>query len=144
MSVDLGPRWSYDMVDWLHQQKGMFSHDDVTKWKHFPRYWPFVRRIHRWSVNSPHKGQWCGGLMFSLICAWTNGWVNNRDTGDLRCYRAQHDVTIMTFPCPNIKLQDAWSKWEFDQFLMRCIIAKIFYINRYLKWSVATDSGVLV
>ena len=23
-------------------------HDDVTKWKHFPRYWPFVRGIHRW------------------------------------------------------------------------------------------------
>ena len=22
-------------------------HDDVIKWKHFPRYWPFVRRIHR-------------------------------------------------------------------------------------------------
>ena len=22
-------------------------HDDVTKWKHFPRYWPFVRAIHR-------------------------------------------------------------------------------------------------
>ena len=25
----------------------MTSHDDVIKWKHFPRYWPFVRRIHR-------------------------------------------------------------------------------------------------
>ena len=22
-------------------------HDDVIKWKHFPRYWPFVRGIHR-------------------------------------------------------------------------------------------------
>ena len=33
------------------------GHDDVIKWKHFPRYWPFVRRIHRSSVNSPHKGQ---------------------------------------------------------------------------------------
>ena len=30
-------------------------------------------------VNSPHKGQWCGALMFSLICAWTNGWINNRE-----------------------------------------------------------------
>ena len=29
-------------------------HDDVTKWKHFSRYWPFVRGIHRWTVNSPH------------------------------------------------------------------------------------------
>ena len=23
-------------------------HDEVIKWKHFPRYWPFVRGIHRW------------------------------------------------------------------------------------------------
>ena len=30
-------------------------HDDVIKWKHFPRYWPFVRGIHRSPVNSPHK-----------------------------------------------------------------------------------------
>ena len=44
-------------------------HDDVMKWKHFPRYWPFVRGIHRSPVNSLHKGQWRGALMFSLICA---------------------------------------------------------------------------
>ena len=59
-------------------------HDDVIKWKHFPRYWPFVRGIHRSPVNSPHKGQWRGALMFSLICLWINGWVNNREAGDLR------------------------------------------------------------
>ena len=47
------------------------SHDDVIKWKHFPRYWPFVRRIHRSPVNSPYKGQWRGALMFYLICVWT-------------------------------------------------------------------------
>ena len=39
------------------------------KWKHFPRNRPFVRDIHRSPVNSPHKGQWRGALMFSLICA---------------------------------------------------------------------------
>ena len=41
-------------------------YDDVIKWKHFPRYWPFVRGIHRSPVNSPHKGQWRGALMFFL------------------------------------------------------------------------------
>ena len=46
-------------------------HNDVIKWKHFQRYWPFVRGIHRSSVNSPHKGQWRGALIFSLISAWT-------------------------------------------------------------------------
>ena len=40
-----------------------FQHDDVIKWKHFPRYWPFGRRSHRSPVNSPHKGQWRGALM---------------------------------------------------------------------------------
>ena len=57
-------------------------HDNVIKWKHFSRYWPFVRGIHRSPGNSPHKDQWRGALMFSLICAWINGWVNNREAGD--------------------------------------------------------------
>ena len=70
-------------------------HDDVIKWKHFPRYWPFVRGIHRFPVNSPHKGQWRGALMCSLICVWINGWVNNGKAGDLRGYRAHYDVTVM-------------------------------------------------
>ena len=74
-------------------------HDDVIKWKHFPRYWPFVRGIHRSPVNSPHKGQWRGALMFSLICVWINGWVNNREAGDLRHYRAHYGVTVMHFNC---------------------------------------------
>ena len=70
-------------------------HDDVIKWKHLPRYWPFVRGIHRSPVNSPHKGQWRGALMLSLICLWRNGWVNNREAGDLRRYHAQYDVIVM-------------------------------------------------
>ena len=48
----------------------------------------FVRGIHRWPVNSPYKGQWRGALLFSLICAWTNGWVNNREAGDLSRHRS--------------------------------------------------------
>ena len=70
-------------------------HDDVMKWKHFPRYWPFVREIHRSPVNFPHKGQWRGALMFSLIYAWINDWVNNREAGDLRPYRGHYDVIVM-------------------------------------------------
>ena len=70
----------------------VFSHDDVIKWKHFPRYWLFVRGIHRSPVNSPHKGQWRGALVFPLICARINGWVNNGDAGDLRHHRAHYDV----------------------------------------------------
>ena len=70
-------------------------HDDVIKWKHFPRYWPFVRGIHRSPVNSPHKGQWRGAFVFSLICAWINGWVTNHEAGDLGRHRAHYDVIVM-------------------------------------------------
>ena len=72
------------------------EHDYVIKWKHFPRYWPFVRVIHRSAVNFPHKGQWREALMLSLICIRINGWVNNREAGDLRRYRAYYDVTVMS------------------------------------------------
>ena len=71
------------------------DHDDVIKWKHFPRNWPFVRRIPRSPVNSPHKGQWRGALMFTLICARINGWVSTREAGDLRRYRPHFDVIVM-------------------------------------------------
>ena len=74
------------------------KHDDVIKWKHFQRHWPFVREIHRSPVNSPHKGQWRGALMFSLICACINGWVNNREAGELRRHRAHYDVIAMMHP----------------------------------------------
>ena len=43
----------------------------------------------------PHKGQWRGALMFSLICAWINVWVNNREAGDLRRHRGHYDVNVM-------------------------------------------------
>ena len=77
-------------------------HDDVIKLKYFPRYWPFVRGIHRSPVNSPRKGQWCGALMFSLICAWINDWVNNLGAGDLRRHRAHYDVIVMVLYSSNI------------------------------------------
>ena len=56
---------------------------------------PFVRGIRRSPVNSPHKSQWRGALMFSLICAWTNSWVNNREAGDLRHHCAHYNVIVM-------------------------------------------------
>ena len=80
---------------WYGGPSVSWFHDDVIKWKHFPRYWPFVRGIHRSLVNSPHNGQWHGALIFSLICAWINGWVNNCEAGDLRCHRAHYDVNVM-------------------------------------------------
>ena len=36
-----------------------------------------------------------GTKSFPLMYAWTNGWANNRDAGDLRRHRAHHDVTVI-------------------------------------------------
>ena len=44
------------------------------------------------SVNSPRKGRWRRALM---IFAWLNGWVNNREAGDLRRHRAHYDIKVM-------------------------------------------------
>ena len=77
-----------------------------------------MREIHRSPVNSPHKGQWRGALMFSLICVWINGWVNNREAGDLRRYRAHYDITVMEtgpnktkFLEPLTRSRKAWWLW---------------------------------
>ena len=88
---------------YLSSSISQIFHDDIIKWKHFLRHWPFVRGIHRSPVNSPHKGQWCWALMFSLICTWKRGWVNNWDARNLRRYHAHYDITVMcdfffTFP----------------------------------------------
>ena len=47
---------------------------------------------HRWIPRTKASG----ALMFSLICALINGWVNNREAGDLRRHRSRNDVTVMT------------------------------------------------
>ena len=73
----------YRLAWWYHQ------------WNNFPHYWHFVRGIHRSPVNSPHKGQWRWTLMFSLICAWKNAWINNRYASDLRPHCTHYDVTVM-------------------------------------------------
>ena len=46
-------------------------------------------------VTSPHKCQWRGALMFSLIYARINDWVNNREAGDVRRQRGHYDVIVM-------------------------------------------------
>ena len=106
---------------------GYWQHDGVIKWKHFSRYWPFVRGIHRWPVDSPHKGQWRRALMFSLICAWTNGWANNRNAGELRRHRADFDVTVISlYICSSRSMFDRWGLF-YKRFL-----ANNSYLNRNL------------
>ena len=92
------------LITWTNETTftGVHMHHPrpISWWHHqmetFPRYWPFVRGIRRSPVNFPHKGQWRGALIFSLICAWINGWINNREAGDLRRHRVYYDVILMT------------------------------------------------
>ena len=81
---------------------------------------PFVRGIHRWSVDSPHKGQWHRALMFSVICDWIRGWVNNCEAGDLRRHRAHYDVTVMY--CWYLVITRSWFRYS------------TFTIYRYIKF----------
>ena len=91
-----GASFEFSMRHWSHCSCTSDQwHDDVIKWKNFPRYWSFVRGIHRSPVNSPHKGQWHGALVFSLLCARINGYLNNLEAGDLRRHRAHYYVTVM-------------------------------------------------
>ena len=96
-----------------HGRRGpaiLIIHDDIIKRKHLSRHWSFVRGIHRSPVTSPHKGQWRGALMFSLICAWTNSWVNNRNAGFFIRHRAHYDVTVMSMVNTMADLVTQWAK----------------------------------
>ena len=80
----------------LHKGLEMWK---VSWWSHqmetFSAYLALCEGNSPVPVNSPHKGQWRGALMLSLICVWKNGWVNNREAGDLRRHRGHYDVNVM-------------------------------------------------
>ena len=103
----------------------MYAHDDVLKCrKHFPRYWPFVRGIHRWPVNSPHKGQWRGAFMFSLIDAWTNDWINDHNAGNLRRHRAHYDVIVIMI-LDMYEIETSYLDWWGHCVYFRCSISHV-------------------
>ena len=67
--------------------------------------------------------------LFSLICAWINDWVNNREAGELRRHWAHYAVTVM----PRVHLcyfqikfdrfsQFSVNYWELNQALLRHIM----------------------
>ena len=59
----------------------------------------------------PHKGQWRGALMFTLIYAWINDWVNNREAGGLRRYRGHYDVIVMMHMKRLVIILMIWPLW---------------------------------
>ena len=89
------------VYSWPNELSILHLESPLSWWRHqmetFSALLFFVLVIHWSPVNSPHRGQWRGALMFSLICAWTNKWVNNRDAGGLRRHNSHYDVTVMYF-----------------------------------------------
>ena len=122
--------WGWDM-GWLLPE-GWNS----AWWRH--RCWSFVPGIHWSPVNSPHKSQWRGALLFSLICAWINGWANNCKAGDLRCSCAHYDVTVMLLRVGIlicfILLSLVWnivSYCHIDLVLIYCTINCIVFVSEF-------------
>ena len=92
-----------EIASWLYG-----NHDHVIKWKHFPRYCPFVRGTHPSPVYSPHTGQWRGALMFSLICAW----INNRAAGDWRRFDLTNAFNTVEVWCTSWRhMLLGWQRW---------------------------------
>ena len=100
----LPTQWRHPCHSWLHDSthhvtlprhtKRTQQHDDVIKMETFSTLLALCAGNSPVPVNSPHKGQWRGALMFSLICARINDWAN-REAGDLRRYRGHYDVIVM-------------------------------------------------
>ena len=77
-STLIDPKISSKSTDTFSNNVADRQHNDVTIWKHFPRYCPFVRGIHRSPVDTPHKGTVARTFDVSLLSVWTNCWTNTR------------------------------------------------------------------
>ena len=111
-------------------------HDDVIKWRNFPRYWPFARGIHRSPMNSPHKGQWRRALIFFKLRlnkrlgkqSW--GWWSETPSRSLwRHYNVSHmlaHILIVVIP-EGIHIlyidYSAPSRWRHQMELLSALLA---------------------
>ena len=108
---DYSDREQNEWDTWLTIRPMMYAHVCVMKTTSNGNISALLVICDQWPVNSPHKDQWRGAFMFSLICAWINGWVNNRETGDLRRHHAHYDVTVMVVLCLIMVTQSFSADW---------------------------------
>ena len=71
-------------------------HEDVVSWKRFPHYWPFVRGIHRWPVNSPRKGPVMRIVDAYFVVIVENFWTNHRVVGNTMKNNMSLDIHVQT------------------------------------------------
>ena len=82
--------FGYDDAESIRHKVSSWWRHDVVTWKHVPHYWPFVRGIHRSSVDSLTKRQLCIVFIFPLLLSWTIIKTASRVAGDLR----RHDAYV--------------------------------------------------
>ena len=88
----------------------------------------------------PHKGQWLGAVMFSLICAWTTGWINNRIAVDLRRHLAHDDVTVKSRGVGmNIKARNHWNRKDLLTLLHNLYHYRIYVSNQCTTFTCVTE-----
>ena len=116
--------WYYHYIS----DKGLKS--NISWWRHQMETFSALLAIY-----SPHKGQWRGTFMFSLICARINCWANNREAGDLRRYRAHFDVTVMLWGLrdwveTDYRYCNGTSSWyQFDDIAVETITSSLDLIS---------------
>ena len=94
-------------------------------------------------MDSHHKGQWRVALMFSLICAWTNGWPNNL---------AHYDVALMCLHLPatltiELKKYIVWVFNPHNIFGVKClvitkysviVISDVYQLAKHLRFTLSS------
>ena len=99
-----------------------------TWWRHQMETFAALLAICAGNSPAPHKGQWRGVLMFSLICTWITDWVNNREAGDLRRHRAHHDVIVMSDPASFHAFLDLWLNLD-DTVIENYVLSDFLFVT---------------
>ena len=72
----------------------MHQNNDVMICYNFPSYRPLLRGIHWSPMDSLHKGQWRGALIYSLMCPLRTGWTSIGVAGELRRHGDVHVTSV--------------------------------------------------
>ena len=75
--------WASDCTK-IVTYKSTFTFGDVMTWKCFLHYWSPMRRLHRSSVDSSHKGSNINADRWRFLLTRTRWWANTRVASDLR------------------------------------------------------------
>ena len=91
-SVEKIPRY-YTKCEWIFYDF-QNNHDDIIKWKYFPRYWTFLgESIGTGGFPSQKPVTRSSDVFFDMRL--NKNWANNWQAGDLKRHRAHYDVIIM-------------------------------------------------